>query len=118
MNSNWETMHPPGSAQDSLSTTILAAYMDPVRCDVKENKQETNHPNSIALSRSHLIDAAWIEPPSIRKSYECVCGLNRLITLKPLPPNFSWKFPPPSCVKMSVTHERTWLALQIGGCLD
>ena len=75
MNSNLETMHPPGSAQDSLSTTILAAYMDPVRCDVKKNKQETNHP--IALDRNKLMDAIWIEPPSIRKSYECVRGLNR-----------------------------------------
>ena len=76
-------MEPLGSSQTSLATTMLAAYMDPVRCDVKENKQETNHPNPIALDRNKLIKAIWDDPPQMSESSVCESCLNHLMTLPP-----------------------------------
>ena len=69
---NLVSFNPPGYPQTSLTTTILAAYMDPVRCSVEVHKQETNHPNSIALNRNKLMNAIWIQRQSWSKSSVCV----------------------------------------------
>ena len=68
------TMHMFDSDQDDLPRAMLAAYMNPVRCNVVGHKESPS--DSIALNQGSLTEAIWTnQKPMMSKSFVCVCSV-------------------------------------------